>query len=228
MNINEKIVDELIKLRDKKYGEFNSKLIPNVNNNSIIGVRIPQIRALSKQLKSDENIGEFLSSLPHKYFEENCLHAYIIEQIKDYRQSIVEINRFLPYIDNWATCDTLRPKCFVKNKDKLINEIKVWLNSQHVYTVRFAIGMLMVHYLDNDFKTEYLEWVAEIKTDEYYLKMMIAWYFATALAKQPIEAIKYLENNKLDKWIHNKTIQKAIESYRVSNNMKEYLKMLKI
>lgn len=227
MDINSVIVNKLFALKDEKYKEFNSKLIPNIDKNYIIGVRIPRLRALAKELKNNENVDDFLTKLPHKYLEENHLHAYIVEQIKDYDECISKVNKFLPYIDNWATCDTLRPKCFNKNCDKLINEIKNWIENKHPYTIRFGVEMLMIYYLDKYSCVEYFDWVANIKSDEYYVKMMIAWYFATALAKQYNEVVKYLENNKLETWIHNKTIQKAIESYRISDDKKAYLRTLK-
>ena len=226
--INDKILKTLIALKDDKYKTFTSKLIPNINPDVIIGIRTPQLRDLAKKLKDEKDIDIFLSTLPHKYLEENSLHAYLIEQIKDYDLCVKEINKFLPYIDNWGTCDTLRPKCFKKNTDKLFNEIKKWIKSNHTYTIRFAIGMLMTYYLDNNFNQEHLDMVASVKSDEYYIKMMIAWYFATALAKQYDSAIVYLENNKLEQWTHNKTIQKAVESFRITQEQKEYLKSLRM
>lgn len=225
--INHKITTALINMKDNNYKNFTSKLIPNINPNNIIGIRTPQLRLLAKELKNDKDIDIFLSILPHKYLEENSLHAYLLEQIKDYDKCIVEVNKLLPYIDNWATCDTLRPKCFKKNTNKLINEIKQWIKSDHTYTVRFAVGMLMSYYLDEHFKQDYLNMVAAVKSDEYYVKMMIAWYFATALTKHYDSAIKFLVNNKLEKWTHNKTIQKAVESFRITKEQKEYLKSLK-
>lgn len=226
--MNEQILTILNNLKDEEYKEFISKLIPNINSENIIGVRTPSLRALAKRLKGDENIKKFLSILPHKYLEENSLHAYLIEQIKDYDLCVKEVNKFLPYIDNWATCDTLRPKCFKKNSDKLFNEIKQWIKSEHTYTIRFAIGMLTTYYLDEHFKIEYLNMVANVRSDEYYVKMMVAWYFATALAKQYDCTISHLENKKLEKWTHNKTIQKAVESFRITKEHKAYLKTLKI
>lgn len=225
--INDKILKTLIALKDDKYKAFTSKLIPNINPDVIIGIRTPQLRDLAKKLKDEKDIDIFLSTLPHNYLEENSLRAYLIEQIKDYDLCVKEVNKFLPYIDNWGTCDTLRPKCFKKNTDKLFNEIKKWIKSNHTYTIRFAIGMLMTYYLDKDFKQEHLDMVANVKSDEYYIKMMIAWYFATALAKQYDSAIVYLENNKLEQWTHNKTIQKAVESFRITQEQKEYLRSLK-
>ena len=218
---------KLFELQDKKYRDLQIKLIPNVDSNSIIGVRTPEIRKYAKELiKTDYK--SFLKELPHKYFDENQLHAFIISEIKDYDECIEYINLFLPYIDNWATCDQLSPKIFKKNLDKLLNQIKIWLNSNNTYTIRFGIGILMQYYLDENFNPIYLKWVSDIKSEEYYVNMMKAWYFATALAKQYDKTISYIENKKLDTWTHNKTIQKAIESYRITNEHKEYLKTLKI
>ena len=221
------IIDELFKLQDKKYREFQSKLIPNINKDSIIGVRTPLLRQLSKKIIKENNYSDFLNDLPHKYFDENQIHAFIISEIKDYDECLFEFNKFLPYIDNWATCDQSSPKIFLKNSDKLINEIKRWIKSKDTYTIRFGIGMLMRIYLDDNFKPEYLKMVSNIKSDEYYVNMMIAWFFATALAKQYDSTIEYIKNYKLDKWVHNKIIQKSIESYRISKEKKEYLKKYK-
>ena len=222
------IIDELFKSQDKEYREFQSKLIPNINKERIIGVRTPLLRQLSKKIIKENNYSDFLNDLPHKYFDENQIHAFIISEIKDYDECLFEFNKFLPYIDNWATCDQSSPKIFLKNSDKLINEIKRWIKSKDTYTIRFGIGMLMRIYLDDNFKPEYLKMVSNIKSDEYYVNMMIAWFFATALAKQYDSTIEYIKNYKLDKWVHNKIIQKSIESYRISKEKKEYLKKYKI
>lgn len=224
----EKIENELFKLQDKKYQEFQAKLIPTRNPNTIIGVRTPELRKYAKDLLKNNEYKEFLKELPHKYFDENQLHAFIISGIKDYDECINYANQFLPYIDNWATCDQMSPKIFKKNHDILLKEIKNWIKSKETYTIRFGIGMLMQHFLDEDFDPEYLEWVSNIKSKEYYVNMMIAWYFATALAKKYEVTISYIENKKLDVWCHNKTIQKAIESYRITPEQKEYLRSLKI
>ena len=217
MNIKE----ELLKLKDEKYKEFHAKLMPTINPDTIIGIRVPVLRAFSKTIQDTE---DFFSHLPHEYFEENNLHGFLIEKISDFDECIKELEKFLPYVDNWATCDMMRPKVFKKNTDKLVLKIKEWLKSEHTYTVRFGIEMLMVYFLDEKFDEKYLGWVSKIKSDEYYINMMIAWYFATALAKQYETAVKYIEKNKLPLWVHNKTIQKAVESYRISNNVKDYLK----
>ena len=224
----EKIENELFKLQDKKYQEFQAKLIPTRNPNTIIGVRTPELRKYAKDLLKNNEYKEFLKELPHKYFDENQLHAFIISGIKDYDECINYVNQFLPYIDNWATCDQMSPKIFKKNHDILLKEIKNWIKSKETYIIRFGIGMLMQHFLDEDFNPEYLEWVSNIESKEYYVNMMIAWYFATALAKKYEVTISYIENKKLDVWCHNKTIQKAIESYRITPEQKEYLKSLKI
>ena len=223
----DRIVERLFELQDKKYQEMQVKIIPNLDSKSIIGVRTPELRKYAKELvKSDYT--SFLDDLPHKYFDENQLHAFIISEIKDYDECINYTNKFLPYVDNWATCDQMSPKIFKKNKEKLLKEIYNWIHSKKNYTIRFGIGMLMQYYLDDDFKNEYLELVSNIKSDEYYVNMMIAWFFATALAKQYEDAVLYLENRKLDLWVHNKTIQKAIESNRISLEKKKYLRSLKI
>lgn len=221
------MIDKLFELQDKKYRDFQIKLIPTTSPDNVIGVRTPDLRKYAKELVKEDNYASFLDSLPHKYFDENQLHAFIISEIKDYDKCIQYINRFLPYIDNWATCDQLSPKVFKKHHDKLIEQIKNWLSSKETYTIRFGIGMLMNHYLDDDFKKEYLKLVCNIKSNEYYVNMMRAWYFATALAKQYNVVIPYIEKQKLDSWTHNKTIQKALESYRITPEQKEYLKKLK-
>ena len=219
---------ELFKMQDMDYRDFNSKLIPTVDKESMIGIRTPELRKYAKQLGKSSEIKEFLQALPHKYFDENQLHAFIISEIKDFKNCIAEINRFLPYIDNWATCDQLSPKVFKKHHNELFAYIKDWLKSDKVYTLRFGIGMLMEHFLDENFDIIYPETVSKIRSDEYYVNMMIAWYFATALAKQYESIIPFIENRSLDIWTHNKAIQKALESYRISTEQKTYLRELKI
>lgn len=221
------IIEELFKMRDEGYKKFQAKLIPNISEDDIIGVRTPQLRTFAKRLKGSEEERAFLSALPHKYYEENNLHAFLISEIKNFDRCIFELNRFLPHVDNWATCDGMRPKCFRDNKEKLLIEIEKWMMSHHTYTVRFAIEMLMTYYLDLDFDEKYLYMVSNIKSDEYYVNMMIAWYFATALAKQQESAFPYIENERLPLWVRNKTIQKAVESYRISGELKEKLKSLR-
>ena len=222
------ILDRLYALQDTKYRDFQGKLIPTVDPKTIIGVRTPDLRTLAKELAKQEDIGTFLDTLPHTYFDENQLHAFILSELKDYDQCIQRIKEFLPYIDNWATCDQLSPKAFKKHKTELLKEIKTWLKSDATYTVRFAVGMLMQHYLDDDFNSAYPKLVAAIRLDEYYINMMRAWYFATALAKQYDAIIPYIEQKKLDPWTHNKAIQKAVESYRITPGQKEYLKTFRL
>ncbi len=228
LNIKDRIEKELFKLQDKKYHDFQLKLLPTVDSNSLIGVRTPELRKLAKIIIKDQNLNEFLNELPHKYFDENQLHAFVLSEMKDYNICIEKVCSFLPFIDNWATCDQLSPKIFKKNKLDLLIKIQEWISSSHTYTVRFSIGMLMQHYLDDDFDIKYPKMVAKIKSEEYYINMMIAWYFATALAKQYDKIIPFIEKKKLGSWTHNKTIQKAIESYRITDEQKIYLKSLKI
>lgn len=222
------IQKRLFEMQDLKYRDFHSRLMPNIDKDLVIGVRTPQLRKFADEVSKSGSAAEFITVLPHKYYEENNLHAMLIEHIKDYDTTIIETERFLPFIDNWATCDMFKPKIFNRNKDKLIDKIYEWIDSDSVYTVRYAIGMLMKFFLDEDFDTKYLDTVAAVKSDEYYINMMIAWYFATALAKQYDDAIKVIENRRLDPWTHNKAIQKAIESYRIDKGTKDYLRLLKI
>ncbi|MBO4897243.1 MAG: DNA alkylation repair protein [Clostridia bacterium] len=227
MLINE-IQEELFKLQDTKYRDFHKKLIPTVDEARIIGVRTPEMRKLAKEFAKRENINVFLNALPHKYFDENQLHAFILSGMKDYDSCIEETCRFLPYVDNWATCDQLSPKVFKKHRKELLAHIKKWIKSKETYTVRFGIGQLQEHFLDEDFDIKYPEAVSKIRSEEYYINMMIAWYFATALAKQYESILPFIEKRRLDTWTHNKTIQKAAESYRITKEQKEYLKRLKV
>ena len=227
MNRDE-IVAELFRLQDKKYAVFQAKLIPTVDAGRIIGVRTPELRSFAKGLYKDGDIASFLAAVPHRYFDENQLHAFIISQEKDFDICIAEIEAFLPFIDNWATCDQLSPKAFKKEPEKLLPYIRAWLKSDRVYTVRFAIGMLMQHFLDERFDPKYADMVAAVRSEEYYINMMVAWYFATALAKQYDAALPYLEGKRLDDWTHNKAIQKSVESYRITPEQKAYLKTLKV
>lgn len=224
------ITEKLFSMQDTAYRDFQAKLIPNISADSVIGVRTPLLRSFAKELykSGGEGVREFLSSLPHKYFDENQLHAFLIGEQKDYDTSISLLEKFLPFIDNWATCDQSSPSVFKKNPKKLLPYIEKWLQSDETYTIRFAIGKLMQLFLDEDFNPIYLEKVAQIRSQEYYVNMMIAWYFATALAKQYESALPYIENKKLEPWTHNKAIQKSIESYRITSEQKEYLKSLKI
>ena len=222
------IQKRLFALQDLKYKEFHSGLVPTAETEDMIGVRVPQVRKLAKEVAKEEGCQDFLRQLPHKYYEENNLHAFIIEGMKDYEQCLAEVNRSLPYVDNWATCDSMNPKVFKKHKKELLPQIDAWLASDKTYTIRFGIGMLMGLYLDEHFSVEYLEKVASVTSKEYYVNMMRAWYFATALAKQYDATVKVLEEKRLDAWTHNKTIQKAVESYRITPGQKEYLRTLKV
>lgn len=212
---------------DAKYREFSLKLIPGIKADTVIGVRTPDLRKMAKDIIAAGDYAEFISDLPHRYFDENQLHAFIISGIKDFDSCINEVCRFLPYVNNWATCDQMSPKVFKQNKDKLLPYIYGWLKSKDTYTVRFGIGMLMEHFLDADFAPKYPKLVAGVHSDEYYINMMCAWYFATALAKQYDSIIPYFEKGLLDTAVHNKAIQKARESYRISGDTKEYLKTLR-
>lgn len=221
------IIKELNKVKSDEYRDFQSKLVPNIPKETIIGVKTPEMRNIAKKIFQSEDQDKFLSDLPHKYYEENLIHFFVIAMIKDFNECVSRVEEFLPYVDCWPVSDQATPKVFRKNRNKLLPCIKKWIASEHIYTARFGIRMLMNEYLDDDFKEEYLELVASKKGEEYYLKMMVAWYFATALAKQYDSTIKYFENHRLDDWSHKKAIQKAIESYRVSEEHKEYLRTLK-
>lgn len=223
------IISSFNAIKDEEYKAFNAKLLPTIDSDSIIGVRLPEVRKIAKDLIKDyRQVEEFMIALPHKYYEENLLHSALIALIKDYDLCMQEIEKFLPYVDNWAVCDCMSPKVFAKNTDKLLRKIKNWIASKEVYTCRYGIGMLMRYFLDENFKPDYVMLVSSVKSDEYYINMMIAWFYATALAKQWDDTIFIVENKVLDKWIHNKTIQKAVESRRISQDKKTYLKELKI
>ncbi len=224
----EKVQAELFEMQDLTYRDFHATLMPTIDKETVIGVRTPMLRAYAKNFGKTADAVTFLEVLPHKYYEENNLHGLLIEQIKDYPACIAAIERFLPYVDNWATCDMIALHTMKKHLDVFIQEVYRWMASDHPYIVRFGIGMLMRYYLDEQFKPEYPEKVAEIKSDEYYVNMMRAWYFATALAKQYDQILPYLEEKKLDTWTHNKTIQKAVESYRIAAEQKCYLRTLRI
>ena len=228
MNMIKEIQDELFALRDLKYKEFQAKLIPTRDPDSIIGVRTPQLRKYAKELAKREDVFDFLNALPHPYFDENQLHAFIVSEIKDYGRCMEEVRKFLPYVDNWATCDQMSPKVFKKHKPELLDQIREWIKSDKTYTIRFGIGMLMELFLDEDYDTIYPEMVAKIRSEEYYVNMMIAWYFATALAKQYDTVLPFIEERRLAVWTHNKAIQKSVESYRITDEQKDYLKSLKI
>ena len=222
------IQEELVRLQDEEYKEFHARLIPTVNPDTVIGVRMPELRKFAKRLKRDSDVSDFLGDLPHRYYEENNLHALLVAEIGDYDECVRELDKFLPYVDNWATCDSLRPKCFKRYRKELEAQIYKWLGSKDTYTIRFAIEMLMVHFLDEDFDERFLEDVASVQSSEYYINMMVAWYFATALAKQWDAAIGFIEQRRLEAWTHNKAIQKAIESYRITPQRKNDLRTLRI
>ena len=226
--LTDDIRKELFRLQDTQYRDFQAKLIPDVLPDGMIGVRTPDLRKFAKQLVIQDKADGFLRELPHRYFDENQLHAFILSELKDFDRCVGEVCHFLPFVDNWATCDQLSPKTFKKHRPEMLKYIRGWLVSHETYTVRFAVGMLMQHFLDEDFDPAYQEAAARIRSEEYYINMMIAWYFATALAKQYDAVIPYLENRRLDDWTHNKTIQKAVESYRITEEQKAYLKSLRI
>ncbi|MBO7593721.1 MAG: DNA alkylation repair protein [Salinivirgaceae bacterium] len=222
------LTNKLFELQDLGYRDFQAKLMPTIDKNNIIGVRIPELRKLARQVAGTNEARDFLSLLPHRYYDENNLHAFIIGLSRNFDEALLLTNQFLPYIDNWATCDSFTPKVFGKHPNELLTAIGGWIESSHTYTVRYAIRMLMAFFLDERFKPEYAQMVAAVESEEYYIKMMIAWYFATALAKQYNSVIKYLTDNLLDDWCHNKAIQKAIESYRISDEQKAFLRTLKV
>ena len=219
------LTDQIFSLRDEAYQQFQAKLIPNIDAETIIGVRTPDLRKLARQISDKKS---FLNTLPHTYFEENQLQALILNEEKDFLTVIHAVDVFLPYIDNWATCDLLRPKVFAKHREELLPYIRRWLNSGHVYTIRFGIEMLMCHFLDDSFDPEYPELVTSVSHSDYYVRMMVAWYFATALAKQYDAVLPYITGYRLERWTHNKAIQKAVESYRITPEQKAYLKQFRM
>ena len=219
--------ERLFELQDLQYRDFHSALMPTVSKDKIIGVRVPLLRKLAKELFRNGAGEEYIKNLPHKYYEEDNLHAFIIEQIRDFDVCLAQTERFLPFIDNWATCDIFSPKIFAEDPDTIYNKSLEWIASDKIYSVRYGIGMLMRYFLDENFSDDILKNVSQIKSDEYYVNMMIAWFFATALAKQYDSTIIYIENKILDIWVHNKAIQKAIESNRISSDTKKYLRTLK-
>jgi len=222
---NDNIVKSLYALQDTTYRDFQSALLPTVDKKSVIGVRTPELRSLARKLRGISD--DFINNLPHKYFEENQLHAFIISDIRDFDSAVSAVDSFLPFVDNWATCDQMSPRVFAKNIDKLLPYIKKWIKSKHTYTVRFGVLCLMRYFLDDGFDTKYADMVANIKSDEYYINMMRAWYFATACAKQLTHILPYFKNGALDTWTHNRAIQKAIESYRVLDVNKAILRNLR-
>ena len=227
-DIISEIQKEFFENQDIEYRDFNAKLLPTVDRDTMIGIRTPVIRNIAKKYAEREDIGDFLSALPHRYYDENNIHGAIISLGKDLDTVVSQLNGFLPYVDNWATCDLIRPKMFKKHTEELMPHILGWIESGETYTVRFGIEMLMSFCLKENFREEHLELVAGVKSNEYYVNMAISWYFATALAFQYASAVKYLEQNKLDKWTHNMTVKKACESFRVTEEQKVYLKTLRI
>lgn len=222
------VMNRLLAAGEDAYGDFQSKLLPTLPRDRVIGVRTPVLRKLAKQLRETPEAAQFLAALPHRYFEENNLHGFLIEQIQDFDACVAELNRFLPYVDNWATCDQMSPKVLKKDLPRLLAQIKIWIASEHTYTVRYGVGMLMRYFLDEAFCPAYLQWVAEIQTEEYYVNMVAAWFFAEALVRQYDAAVCYLEQHRLSTWVHNKAIQKARESFRISPMQKAYLQTLKV
>ena len=218
----------LFELQDKEYAALQVKLAPTISADKCIGVRVPDVRKLAKELYKAGDYEAFIGQLPHEYYDENMLHGLILSEFKDYNRCVYEVERFLPYVDNWAVCDIMSPKVFKKHKAEFIDKIREWVKSEHTYTCRFGMEMLMSFYLDEDFRPEYLEIPAAVRSKEYYVNMMTAWFFATALAKQWDATFPYIENQRLDKWTHNKTIQKARESFRITDEQKALLKELKI
>lgn len=226
-----KIQKRLFELEDAEYKKFQARLNPTVDEKTIIGVRVPKLRALAKEIfqnQNEFNVQDFFCSLPHKYFEENFIHSFLIEHIKDFDECIGLFEKFLPYIDNWAVCDTCHPKVFKKHTAEILTRASEWIKSTRTYTLRYGIDSYMTYFLDDEFTPAYLDIIAAIRSDEYYVNMMQAWYFATALAKQWDDAIKIIERKKLSPWVHNKSIQKAKESFRVSQEHKDYLIGLKV
>ena len=221
------IYDRLMEVKDDAYKAFQAKLVPNIDPGTIIGVRTPQMRKIAKEVFESKDRDAFLQDLPHQYYEENLIHFFVVAMIKDFDQCVKAVEAFLPYVDCWPVSDQATPKVFTKNHQKILPYIQKWIASDHVYTARFGMRMLMNEFLGEDFRKEYPELVANKKGDDYYLKMMAAWYFATALAKRYEEVIPYFEEHRLDEWVHKKAIQKAVESYRVTDEHKEYLKSLK-
>lgn len=218
------VYEMLLSVKDDQYKEFQAKLVPNIPAETILGVRTPQMREIAKKVAASAERDAFLKSLPHKYYEENLIHFFVLSLMKDFDECVRAVEEFLPYVDCWPVSDQATPKPFRKNHEKLLPYIRKWIDSDHVYTARFGMRMLMNEFLGEDFKEEYLAWIADKKGDDYYLQMMQAWYFATALAKQYDASVKYIEQRKLNEWVHKKSIQKAVESFRVSDEHKEYLK----
>ena len=221
------VSDRLAGFGSEKYRDFQSKLVPNIPKETILGVRTPDMRRIAKEIRGTKEAEAFLAELPHRYYEENLVHFFLIAMIRDFDACAGAVETFLPYVDCWPVCDQSTPKVFARNHEKLLPLIQKWIGSEHVYTARFGIRMLMNEFLGEDFKPEYLDWVAGVKGEDYYIRMMVAWYFATALAKRYDESVVYIEQHRLEPWTHRKAIQKAVESFRVSDEHKDYLKKLR-
>lgn len=221
------LYDRLMEVQDEEYRAFQVKLVPNIDPETVIGVRTPALRQIAKEVFAGAERDAFLKSLPHRYYEENLVHFFVLASIRDFDECVRAVGAFLPYVDCWPVSDQATPKAFRKNRDKLLPHIKRWIASDHVYTARFGLRMLMNEFLDEDFREEYLELAASKEGEDYYLKMMVAWYFATALAKQYDATVRYFEEGRLDPWVHRKAIQKAVESFRVTDEHKAYLKSLR-
>ena len=221
------ISERLAAFASEKYRDFQSKLVPGIPKETMLGVKTPDLRRIAKEIRGTEEAEAFLAELPHRYYEENQVHFFLIAMIRDFDECVKAVEIFLPYVDCWPVCDQSSPKVFSKNHEKLLPMIQRWMGSEHVYTVRFGIRMLMNEFLGEDFSPAYLEWVARVPGQDYYIRMMVAWYFATALAKQYEESVIYIKDRRLDPWTHKKAIQKAIESFRVSDEHKQYLKTLR-
>lgn len=221
------IYERLLDMQDLPYGDFSAKLLPTVARERVIGVRLPLLRKYAKELNKTARAETFMRELPHKYLEEDHLHAMLIGMMHDSQACFDALDAFLPYVDNWSVCDSLRPKALTRDREEMLAHIRTYLQSEHDYTVRFGIELLMVYFLDEHFLSDYLAMVAGVQSEDYYVNMMIAWYFATALAKQWDAAVPYLAERRLSAWVHRKTIQKAVESYRITAEQKEYLKSLR-
>lgn len=228
VEVEKEMLNAIFAARDEEYADFTAKLIPNVPRESIIGVRTPQLRSIAKRFWKNAGIDEFLSALPHEYHEQNLVHAYIAESIGDFDSAVKTIEAFLPYVTNWAVCDSMTPRIFAKHTGELLPLIKKWLQSEHSYTVRFGLRMLMCFYLEKEFASEINALAASVCSEEYYVNMMQAWYFATALAKQYDSTVPFVEEHRLSPWVHNKTIQKAVESFRITAEQKAHLKTLRL
>lgn len=222
------IPQSLIALQDLSYKEFHRKLIPNIDPDTILGVRVPEVRKLAKSIRKTPEAEAFLRRLPHRYYDENILHGVLLSFPRPYEETVELLEAFLPYVDNWAVCDIISPQAFRRRPDPLPEQARNWISSSHTYTIRFGLGVLMSVYLDDGFQPEYLDWAADLRSGEYYVNMMIAWYLATALAKRWEETLPYLKDHRLDPWVHNKTIQKAVESYRITPEQKAILRTLRI